>query len=84
MRHKRRPAISRGNDHGPLVLDPLGDGAAHANPPIAVRLLIHQVFDLNGEPVRPERSRPAQSSRQLSRFDQSMNTDRVFGTHKLG
>src|SRR6267142_257006 len=30
--------------------------------------------------VWPERSRPARSSRQLSRFDHSINSDRVFGT----
>src|SRR5712671_1975067 len=33
-------------------------------------------------PARPERSRSAQSSRQLSRFYHSINLDRVFGTHK--
>src|SRR5260370_7286608 len=32
-------------------------------------------------PARPERSRSAQSSRQLSRFYHSINLDRVFGTH---
>ena len=39
-------------------------------------------------PARPERSRSARSSRQLSRFYHSINLDRVFGTHsptwKLG
>src|SRR5258705_13950850 len=30
--------------------------------------------------VRPERSRPARSSRQFSRFYRSINWDRVFGT----
>src|ERR1700694_3313405 len=34
-------------------------------------------------PARPERSRSARSSRQLSRFYHSINPDRVFGTHKL-
>src|SRR5260370_41278342 len=33
-------------------------------------------------PARPERSRSARSSRQLSRFYHSINPDRVFGTHK--
>jgi hypothetical protein len=33
-------------------------------------------------PARPERSRSARSSRQLSRFDHSINPDRVFGTHR--
>src|SRR6266851_9579275 len=33
------------------------------------------------KPVRPERSRPARSSRQFSRFYRSTNWDRVFGTH---
>src|ERR1019366_7446462 len=32
-------------------------------------------------PARPERSRSARSSRQLSRFYHSINLDRVFGTH---
>src|SRR5260370_17825939 len=32
-------------------------------------------------PARPERSRSARSSRQLSRFYHSINPDRVFGTH---
>src|ERR1700688_3537266 len=32
-------------------------------------------------PPRPERSRSARSSRQLSRFYHSINPDRVFGTH---
>src|ERR1700681_1827625 len=35
-------------------------------------------------PARPERSRSARSSRQLSRFYHSINPDRVFGTHKIG
>jgi hypothetical protein len=34
-------------------------------------------------PARPERTRSARSSRQLSRFYHSINPDRVFGTHKL-
>src|SRR5260370_31041063 len=33
-------------------------------------------------PARPERSRSARSSRQLSRFYHSINPDRVFGTHR--
>src|ERR1035437_3350353 len=33
-------------------------------------------------PARPERSRSARSSRQLSRFYHSINLDRVFGTHR--
>src|ERR1700692_3165014 len=32
-------------------------------------------------PARPERSRSARSSRQLSRFYHSINPHRVFGTH---
>jgi DNA-binding transcriptional LysR family regulator len=32
-------------------------------------------------PARPERSRSARSSRQLSRFYHSINPDRVFGAH---
>jgi len=32
-------------------------------------------------PARPERSRSARSSRQLSRFQYVINSDRVFGTH---
>src|ERR1019366_5714231 len=32
-------------------------------------------------PARPERSRSARSSHQLSRFYHSINLDRVFGTH---
>src|SRR5467141_1307041 len=34
-------------------------------------------------PARPERSRSARSSRQLSRFYHSINPDRVFGTHTV-
>src|SRR5450756_2466812 len=34
-------------------------------------------------PARPERSRSARSSRQLSRFYHSINLDRVFGTHRV-
>src|SRR5450759_1559780 len=34
-------------------------------------------------PAPPERSRSAQSSRQLSRFYHSINPDRVFGTHRV-
>src|SRR5258708_11226275 len=34
-------------------------------------------------PARPERSRSARSSRQLSRFYHSINPDRVFGTHRV-
>src|ERR1700692_3725183 len=34
-------------------------------------------------PARPERSRSARSSRQLSRFYHSINRDRVFGTHNI-
>jgi len=34
-------------------------------------------------PARPERSRSARSSRQLSRFYHSINPDRVFGTHSV-
>src|SRR6266404_7735656 len=33
-------------------------------------------------PARPERSRSARPSRQLSRFYHSINPDRVFGTHR--
>ena len=33
-------------------------------------------------PARPERSKSARSSRQLSRFYHSINPDRVFGTHR--
>src|SRR5450756_345723 len=33
-------------------------------------------------PARPERSRSARSSRQLSRFYHPINLDRVFGTHR--
>src|SRR5882757_3320285 len=34
-------------------------------------------------PARPEQSRSARSSRQLSRFYHSINPDRVFGTHRV-
>src|ERR1700739_4787670 len=34
-------------------------------------------------PARPERSRSARSSRQLSRFYHSINPDRGFGTHRI-
>src|SRR5882762_11853796 len=35
-------------------------------------------------PARPERSTSARPSRQLSRFDRSINSDMVFGTHRSG
>jgi IS5 family transposase len=34
--------------------------------------------------VRPERNRTARSFRQLRRFHHVINSDKVFGTHRLG
>jgi hypothetical protein len=35
------------------------------------------------KPGRPERNRAARSFRQLRRFHHAINSDKVFGTHKM-